>query len=235
MATFDVSVNSGEVTSVSTKTQAITVGNLTNGAVFIRTSTRGGSLATQTISTATFNGASCALIRADSYSDADAGRLRTEIWGVAVGTLAAGSYNAVVTWGGTITRGVVEVNSWNGVDQTNITEAVGGGNQVGKASPISNSATTVTANAYLIDCVYSKTGGAITKGGSQTLNAQVAVNGAGDQTGFSYQGAVVTPASTAMSWTYATADDYVQSIAVIKSVASTLVKDLIGGFIPFAR
>lgn len=202
--------------------QLLTVGSLTNGAAFIRIVTRGGSLATQTVSTVTFNGVSCSLIRADNYSDVDAGRLRTEIWGVAVGTLAAGSYNAVVTWGGTITRGVVEVSSYVGVDQTNITEATGGGNAIGQASPISNSVTTATANAYLIDCVYSKTGGALTVGSNQTQDANVGVNAGGDQVAMSREGPVATPASTAMSWTYVTTDDYCQSIAVIKPATTNI-------------
>lgn len=226
---FDATVNSGEVTSVSTKTQALTTGNLISGAVFVRVVTRGGSLATQTVSTVTFNGASCSLIKADSYSDVDSGRLRTEIWGVAVGNLTTGSYNAVVTWGGTITRGVVEVSSWSGVDQASITEATGGGNAIGQASPITNSATTVTANAYLIDVVYSKTGAALTVGTNQTQDANVGVNGGGDQVGMSREGIVATPASTAMSWTYVTTDDYCQSIAVIKPASTTMTEDYDSG------
>lgn len=217
---LDTNSNSGEQTSVSSVTYSHTTGTLTNGAIFVRTSTRGGAIGALTISSVTYNGVGLSLIRADTYSDVDAGQLRTEIWGLA--NPASGANNVVVTFGGTVTRTVVYTATYSGVDQSNLYESTGGNFAAGRASPISNSVTNLNAGAYVIDVVYSKTGGALTVGAGQTQDGQVAVNAGGDMTAASREGSIATPTSTAMSWTYATADDYVQSIAVVRAASTSL-------------
>lgn len=211
---IDNHTNSGEKTSVSSVTQSHTTGTLTNGAIFVRTMTRGGSTASLTISTVKYNGVDLSLIRSDQYSDADAGQLRTEIWGIKAPS--SGANNVVVTFGGTVSFTVVDIITLDGVNQTNITEAVGGGNSINQSSPISNSATTVSKNAWLLDALYTKTADTLTKGANQTQDSQVSTNTAGDMTATSHQGPVASPGSTAMSWTYTNADDYAQSIVVVK-------------------
>lgn len=211
---LDASTNSGEKTSVSSVSYTHTGGTLTNGAVYVRTMTRGASLANITISGITYGGVAMTNQSSQNYADVDAGRLRVEIWKLPAP--ANGSQTVAVTYGGTVNFTVVDTITLNQVDQATTSENSGGNNAAGQASPISNSVTTITKNAWILDAVYSKTGGAITKGASQTQDTNVAVNSGGDQVGTSHRGPIATPASTAMSWTYVTADDYAQTMVVVK-------------------
>ncbi len=221
MIAFDAASNSGALASTTSTTFALTVavGTGLNGIVVIVSASRGGTTAALTISGITYGGVAAVKARRDEYSDVDSGRLATEIWYVV--NPPTGANNVIVTEGGTVSFSAVTAMSFFNVDAKNPIDNSNGNSALGQASPITNSVTTLSSGAWLVDSVYSKTGGAIAVGANQFQKSNVPVNSGGDQVGSSSKGPISPPASTAMAWTYTTADDYCQTIvSLTPSLAS---------------
>lgn len=101
----------------------------------------------------------------------------------------------------------------------------------------STSMTTTTADCLLLDVVYNKTGTDMAVGSSQTIIAQIGTNGGGDRALAGYK-IVSASGSQTSTYTETSDDDWDMASAAYKIAgASTVVKDIIGGFgiIPFNR
>lgn len=161
---------------------------------------------------------------------------------------ATGSNNVVVTFSENTAHAAVfaiAVSDLNDTGQPDAT-ATAGENFVspyGAAQDtfIDTSITTVAADTIVLDVVYSKQAADFTVGSGRTQIGQLNVNGGDDRAMASYVIKTAAGAST-IDWTDSVAagaggaDDYSHSVVSYKATAaSTSVKDIIGGFIPFAR
>lgn len=170
------------------------------------------------VSTVTYNGVGLTpqagtvnnAISPDTFSG------KTEIWTLV--NPATGVHNIVVTWGGNVTYGGFGASSWTGVDQSTPVEATGG--SVGAGTALQGTITTVSANAQLIDAVYSRSS-ALTKNAAQTQIGTISLGGGDDTIGASYKNAGASGAKT-MDWTEANdGNDWAMSIIALKASTVT--------------
>lgn len=184
-----------------------------------------------TVSTVTHNGDTVSFVvgATNTAPDPDTFRARAEIWKRE--SPDTGSTNVVVTWGGAVTYGAAAAASWTGVDQASPTDATG--TNTGIATTLTCAITTVAANAYIVDAVYTRSG-TLTKNASQTQIANTSLSG-DDVFGSTYKDAGAAGVKSMDYTESADGNDWV-IVAMSLKPSTTSIKDLIGsGFIPFAR
>lgn len=180
------------------------------------------------VSTLTYNSNTLTKIRADNNPNRN-----SELWYILNPSTGANSI-AVTLSGATPTNTDGHAVSLSGVlalDANNGANAASG-------TTASVNVTTVAANSWIVDILCTgQDDGVATPGGSQTLASKVTNTGA--HTGAqSYQGPVVSPGSTAMTWTVTNNNWCISAASFSPYVApSTAVQDVIDseGIIPYER
>lgn len=192
---------------------------------------RDATLADTEASAVTWNGSSMTKSSTKKYTTATpyAG---VSLWYIIAPTAGVTSIN--VTWTGTIDTGCAIASFFTGASQTGIPDASNGAEAAGGANP-TVSVTTIADNSWVIDAIYDKISPTITVGAGQTQIGQLAPNGGGDSMASSYEGPKTPAGAVAMSWT-AGADDWcITTSSFAPYVETTVVKDMLGGIIPFNR
>lgn len=237
---FDVGGKSTVQASVSNYSfSGPTLGSLTNGLVWVATISRGAaSDANLVVTGVTYNSVAMSKAKAQLEPDSggSSGSLSTEIWYLV--NPPSGSKTVAITFTGTVNHSIAYVGSLSGVDQSNPVDATAGSGDAESGSPtstITQNITTVANQAWIVDAIYHKIGTSLTKGSGQTLVATESFpNGGGDTADASYKGPVST-GSNSTSWTLSGSDGWVICSTSWKPATTVVVKDIIGGFIPFAR
>lgn len=174
----------------------LTIGSLTSGIVILGAALWQDVAGTGTISACSVNG-----VAATSAKVLTNGAMRAELWYVKLP--APGTYTVSFTVSGNTDARKFFAASFSGVDQTTPIDA---SNSAATASGApSVSVTTVTANAWLVDCVSKFGTTALTASAGQTviLNSSTSsTTGAGTR-----KGPVASPGATTMSYTGSSAND----------------------------
>ena len=148
----------------------------------------------------------------------DANDITAELWRLVAPTETTA--NVVISFTGSVTQGAYGVTSnYTGVDQSTPIDATGGAGTTSD-SPSTADIITTTTNCMLVDAIYNKANGGITKAATQTLIHSAIGGSVVDGGGSSYR--LVTTATTySMQWTYTTtAEAWVMAIIALKDVAA---------------
>lgn len=179
----------------------------------------------QTVSGITYNGTALTKIRTDYITDNG-----TELWYLVNPT--TGAHDIVVTMTAVVDGLFGAGLSFTGVDQANPIDNHTGTTTTGLS--ISQAITTNVANAMIVNIMQHYNSSAVlTPDADQTQKFNTPTTGDNDQAGGIRL--VTTATSYTTSWTTDISDGMTLSIASLKPATATAVKDIIGGFIPFAR
>lgn len=170
------------------------------------------SLSDRTVSSVSYAGQACT----NSSADADVGAERTEIWHKFAPT--SGSNTVSVTMGGTVDALNVYADSWYNVDQGGL-DASNGATQTNE-SPVTETITTVTANASVLSIIQPVDFGTTGIGADQT---QIGTLNSGFSRA-SYSGPHSTAGSVTHSYTVSGATDACMSLIAINTGSLTTGK-----------
>lgn len=138
-----------------------------------------------------------------------------------------GTYPLVLTLSGAVTHWAAGASlTLFGADQTTPIEASNtrNSNTFGQSATISGSVTTLTANAWAVDCVGGSADPPMTVGSGQTQRVNIAPSG-GDVFGVSTR-TVASPGSQAMTWTQSFSQYWASGVASTKPAGGSDVGDL---------
>lgn len=180
----------------------------------------------QTVSGITYAGVALNHIRSDYITDNG-----TELWYLIAP--ATGANNIVVTMTAVVDGLFGAGLSFTGVDQTNPIDNNAGTTTTGTS--ISQALTTNVANAMIVNIMQHYNSSAVlTPDADQTQRFNTPTTGDNDQAGGTRLVTAATSYTT--SWTADINDGMTLSVLSLKPAGvSTIVKDMMGGFIPFAR
>lgn len=198
---FDAISASADIAASTTTTLSHTMGTISNGCLFVLVSTR--SAANNPVTGVTYNGAAMTSVRADISTNR---HLNTSVWQVLAP--ASGAHNIVVTYTAITVGGAVYGISFAGVDQTTPADANNGANNAAQAPPWTDTLTTVTDQAWLVNTMYNSAPGPITPSNGETSRGTTIIGAAvlDDITGFESKGPISPAAATANGWTDGTAN-----------------------------
>lgn len=205
---FDTTSNSGVKAAASSATWSHTItGSLTN--LVVGTGARDATDANRPVVSITYAAAALTLIRADAFDDAD---ISTELWSRKSPT--TGANNVVVTLTGSVGTWVACALSMTGVDQTTPNDANATSQSL--VSQPSTAITTVAANAFIVDMLYSKADNPITVTGTDHIDRiSLAPNAGGDHASMGSILATTAGVYT-VTWSTDLAENYVHSVASFK-------------------
>ena len=198
---FDNKAVSPETTSVSSITLSLTIGSISNGGLFVTSGIRNSTgAAFVTITGITWNGTENLTLAKRQDGPAASRFLTSEIWYLKNPT--SGTHNIVVTYSGTIDRGVVGGISLAGVDQSTVIDVVNGFTGTGAAAPWTTTLTTTVDNDWLINSISTDSDIALTVNNGETQAHQVNTNGTpGDRVAAAYKGPLTPTGTFTTGWT----------------------------------
>lgn len=180
----------------STDSQAVVLGSLINGALYVITSMRAVLDVDRGVTSITYGGVS--LTKVADFSDTGiTDRIRLTVWRLL--KPASGSNTLVVTPSGTPQSKTYGWISLSSVNQNTPEDVIGTGATANSAN-ISSSVTTVASRAFVIDVGLIDSGSATVS--AATSQTSIVNNSNGSRRGFaSYKAVITPPGATTMTWT----------------------------------
>lgn len=207
--------------SISSQTTSVTIPSCTNCILVACAVSVHSNSNANVVTGVTFNGTAFTQGAVSAFNSTTPRRMTTQIWYLVNPTVTTA--NAITTWTNSDNDrfAVSSFLLFDGVDQTTPIDASTNGTGV-NATSVSDNITTVTADAWIMDCAVGLDDAGLTVGSGQTVRID-RVGGTGgvfESQGASTVDGKATPGTEAMDWTQAGALGLINSMVALRPFVS---------------